>query len=254
LKPENVLCLGDPSTGEFGVKVADLGMSKVLVQGLKQSLEYCGTPLYNSPEMHRKEAYSYPTDVWSIGIMMHELLCGKPPFHGNNIKELQNDIFTYTGLVGSDMSIPALRIKRQWQNKVDTGAQSLIALFLVPDPSGRITAADALNHKWLAKVEELSDEPRVDIAINLQISTDKRKFKRTVNKIVLAQKIFRAVKESSVYNVHVAPLTAEQEAMLDERNKAAPPPTTGELHATSSQVHKKKGDEGGEFTCKCVIA
>ena len=42
---------------------------------------YCGTPLYLSPEMIRKELYDQSADIWSIGILTYELLVGKIPFN-----------------------------------------------------------------------------------------------------------------------------------------------------------------------------
>jgi serine/threonine protein kinase len=40
----------------------------------------CGTPLYYSPEIVKKEAYSLKIDVWSVGLLAYELIVGRVPF------------------------------------------------------------------------------------------------------------------------------------------------------------------------------
>jgi serine/threonine protein kinase len=44
--------------------------------------------LYSAPQILKKKNYSYKVDVWAIGIMCYELLCGKTPFHSVTMKEL----------------------------------------------------------------------------------------------------------------------------------------------------------------------
>ena len=41
---------------------------------------YCGTPLYLSPEVIKKELYGFSVDIWSIGLITYELLVGRVPF------------------------------------------------------------------------------------------------------------------------------------------------------------------------------
>lgn len=195
LKPENVLCTHSPTEDGFDIKVADMGLSKVIEKGVYQKLSFCGTPLYMAPEMLRKEQYSYPVDIWSIGCMMHELLCGEPPFTGTDMGNLKRNVTTiYKGLfAGEDKQ--SLRIKKHWKRYgVSASAQDLIGHLLEPDPVKRITAADAMSMDWLAKNEELSPDHMPDVHLNLKNSTEKRKFVRAVMKIVASQKIARLIK------------------------------------------------------------
>lgn len=55
-------------------------------------MSICGTPLYSSPQLLKKKGYSYKVDIWALGIMCYELLCGKTPFHSYEMKELVNKI------------------------------------------------------------------------------------------------------------------------------------------------------------------
>jgi len=194
LKPENVLCTHNPTEDGFDIKVADMGLSKVIEKGVSQKLSFCGTPLYMAPEMLRKEQYSYPVDIWSIGCMMHELLCGEPPFTGTDMGNLKRNVCSYKGLfAGEDKQ--TLRIKKHWRKYgVSESAQDLIGHFLEPDPVKRITAVDAMSMPFISKNEDLSPDHMPDVHLNLKNSTEKRKFVRSVMKIIASQKIARLIK------------------------------------------------------------
>ena len=81
LKPENFLfsSVEDNAT----LKLIDFGLSKVVPTGDSLMKTRVGTPYYMSPELLRGE-YTTSTDVWSVGVMCYVLLCGYPPFNGDN--------------------------------------------------------------------------------------------------------------------------------------------------------------------------
>ncbi len=88
VKPENVFLAGSrpPSLGLSGVtvKVIDFGIAKRRWSPTSMALTAAdrtvGTPLYMSPEQIRGTFVDGRTDVWAVGVMMHELLTGHPPF------------------------------------------------------------------------------------------------------------------------------------------------------------------------------
>lgn len=88
LKPENIVVIHTPE-GEH-VKVLDFGLARMVENNapedkITMSGEVFGTPVYMSPEQCFGETLSYPTDVYSFGACLFELLTGEPPFEGNNI-------------------------------------------------------------------------------------------------------------------------------------------------------------------------
>lgn len=71
IKPENILISGDK------IKIIDFGWSN---QNDDFRNTYCGTPDYLSPEMIMGTGHNEKLDIWTLGILMYELLNGKPPF------------------------------------------------------------------------------------------------------------------------------------------------------------------------------
>lgn len=47
-----------------------------------------GTPYYLSPEIVQSNTYDYKTDVWSIGVLLYEMMALRPPFNGQNLHQL----------------------------------------------------------------------------------------------------------------------------------------------------------------------
>ena len=77
LKPENIII----SIADKGhVKLCDFGFAKRL--GSKDAKTYtkCGTPSYIAPEIVLGMGHSFQVDVWSLGIMIYEMLAGFSPF------------------------------------------------------------------------------------------------------------------------------------------------------------------------------
>jgi serine/threonine-protein kinase len=84
LKPSNVLLVGSP--GEDLVKILDFGVAKLLDSGggpTEVSVvagRVIGTPAYMSPEHARAEPMDARADVYSVGLLLYEMVTGKRPF------------------------------------------------------------------------------------------------------------------------------------------------------------------------------
>jgi serine/threonine-protein kinase len=97
LKPDNIFVV--PSMTEPGrelIKVLDFGIAKLLTPGKGESVKtrtgmLMGTPVYMSPEqcLGTKDVDSR-SDVYALGLILFEMLCGKPPFFSEGFGELVN--------------------------------------------------------------------------------------------------------------------------------------------------------------------
>jgi serine/threonine protein kinase len=87
LKPAN-LFLARAANGRTSVKVLDFGISKLVDpqdQRVTQTQAVFGTPLYMAPESLRSTKHADArADVWALGVILYELLAGRPPFLGES--------------------------------------------------------------------------------------------------------------------------------------------------------------------------
>lgn len=82
IKPNNILVVQDSSFGEL-VKVLDFGIAKLLRADSDQTNYYLGTLAYSSPEQLEGKELDKRSDIYSLGVMMFEMLTGKMPIYPN---------------------------------------------------------------------------------------------------------------------------------------------------------------------------
>ena len=64
------------------VKLGDFGISRVLSNTLELASTAVGTPYYLSPEICENKKYNHKSDVWSVGVLLYELVALRVPFQG----------------------------------------------------------------------------------------------------------------------------------------------------------------------------
>uniref|UniRef100_A0A7S0RDU7 non-specific serine/threonine protein kinase n=1 Tax=Pyramimonas obovata TaxID=1411642 RepID=A0A7S0RDU7_9CHLO len=142
LKPENFL-LKDKSS-DAAVKATDWGLSVFFAPGQKYK-DIVGSAYYVAPEVLKKN-YGPEIDVWSAGVILYILLSGVPPFWA----ETEGGIFEAVRRGVYDLNA------KPW-DKISNTAKDLIRKLLVHDPKKRLTAAEALQHRWLRAPGDQSD-------------------------------------------------------------------------------------------------
>jgi eukaryotic-like serine/threonine-protein kinase len=90
LKPANILLVG----AEEQVKISDFGSAIVQGSGVKP-LEGIGSPAYMSPEQATHKPLDFRTDVYSMGVVMYQLLTGRLPFTGSNYQSVLHQVVNF---------------------------------------------------------------------------------------------------------------------------------------------------------------
>lgn len=99
----------------------------------------CGTAYYLAPEIANNLDYGKAVDLWACGVVAFVMLAGKFPFYGDSDEKFMRRL-------RAGVQFPP----KEWGN-VSRGAISLIRGLLDPNPETRLTAQEALDHRWLAE-------------------------------------------------------------------------------------------------------
>lgn len=135
LKPENILiCAGDD--GENVAKLADFGWCAELAQNEGMRNTFCGTWDYLSPEMIQNEPHDSAVDIWAIGVLLFEMLLGRPPFAANS------QVKVMARITKVDLQIP---------ESVSPLAGDLIRQLLVKEASKRLELVRSAKHTWVQR-------------------------------------------------------------------------------------------------------
>uniref|UniRef100_A0A4X1SSK3 Myosin light chain kinase family member 4 n=1 Tax=Sus scrofa TaxID=9823 RepID=A0A4X1SSK3_PIG len=149
LKPENILCVNRDTKQ---IKIIDFGLARRYKPREKLKVNF-GTPEFLAPEVVNYDFVSFPTDMWSVGVITYMLLSGLSPFLGDTDAETLNNILACRW----DLE------DAEFQD-VSEEAREFISKLLIKEKSWRISASKALKHPWLS-----------DHQLHSRLSAQKRK-------------------------------------------------------------------------------
>jgi serine/threonine protein kinase len=163
IKSANVLMLTNGL-----VKVSDFGFSRQFDNTVSQDVAdtFLGTPYYLAPELWKRQKYSKKADIWSLGIVLYELMTLKRPFVSSSMRGLMNAI------IAGESEKPS-------STQYSEGLREVLSHMLQVDPAKRPSTAEVLNKPIMRKfVEKLLK----DIAGNTKLSSkDREEFSKMIN-------------------------------------------------------------------------
>lgn len=184
LKPDNVFLINHYGVPDF-VKVLDFGIAKAIreeSEQLTQTGTVVGTPRYMSPEQAQGKPLDQRSDLYSLGIILYELLAGKPPFNDDIPVRLLmmhiNDPPVSLNVIRPDISAGLCKLVMELLEKEPPQRPSsasdvlerITSLHIPPwigHPEAEILAKKKIAAKELAKSQEESTDPHPSIQANL---------------------------------------------------------------------------------------
>jgi eukaryotic-like serine/threonine-protein kinase len=157
IKPANLMLTGDDT-----VKVTDFGTAKILQFGtVQQTAHVMGTPSYMSPEQVKGRAVDGRSDIFSLGVMLYEMVTGEKPFPGQNIT-------TVIYKIVNEEPIPP----KQVDPSIHAGISALIMRALAKDPDTRYQSCremldDLRNYRSLSAAP---GNPQSTMAMNPDVN------------------------------------------------------------------------------------
>ena len=146
IKLENIMMTDN--TDHAVPKIVDFGLSNIIGPSNTAS-EPFGTLGYISPEVLKKQPYTFSCDVWSLGCTIYALLSGSLPFDSEMPQQ------TIRQTIQDE-----LRFDLPLWGRVSLAAKDLIAKMLKKDPDLRVTIDQAMAHPWFSEAREKFDQPK----------------------------------------------------------------------------------------------
>ena len=155
LKPENLIFRDENLNS---LVIIDFGLSTTIKDG-EPLFTRCGSPGYVAPEILNNLGYGCKVDIFSLGVIMYILLTSKFVFNAKD----------YNDILKRNKQCKVYFPRKLWDN-LSSEAQHLCSLMLQKNADSRISAQEALEHKWfkkfpetIAAVDSASNVPRSEI-------------------------------------------------------------------------------------------
>ena len=205
IKPENLFLAKQQGTEEAAaVKVLDFGISKLVDNNIEPSMTrtgaFVGTPHYMSPEQAAGATVDHRSDLYTVAVVLYELLSGKLPHEAENLPQL----------LYQRSSVEPTPIHR-WVPKLHPQYHEFLATALARAPSERFQDADSMREA-LGKlpIERKNVDGSPDVETEAYLSA--------LNEVIVSS-------ESGV-SLNSPPRSPTEESSADLKIDDSPPPAT----------------------------
>ncbi|XP_020840750.1 myosin light chain kinase 3 isoform X2 [Phascolarctos cinereus] len=176
LKPENILCVNQMGNQ---IKIIDFGLARRYKPREKLKVNF-GTPEFLAPEVVNYDFVSFPTDMWSVGVITYMLLSGLSPFLGETDAETMNYIVNCSWDFDADAF-----------EELSEEAKDFISRLLVKEKSCRMSASQCLKHEWVNNLPTKATKSKVRLKsqILLRKYMAQRKWKKHFYAVTAANRL-----------------------------------------------------------------
>ncbi len=145
IKPENFLIYTEGS--KLVVKLIDFGFAEKITSPNQKLEIQAGSLPYISPEMLEHAGYDTKSDMFSVGVVLFNMLTGRQPFFGRNDDERRNCILTQEPVIPKEITNPYL---------ID-----ILKGLMEKDPEKRLSVQEAKMHPWIQEYINLHQQQTV---------------------------------------------------------------------------------------------
>lgn len=126
------------------IKIGDFGFGRIIEGDMNEAVKMSRkcTPLYGSPQILFGQAYSSKADIWSIGIILYEMIYGNWPFYGKSEPILVQEIVKR--VQDKKLALPTVP-------KVSDHTADIIQRMLMYNEEGRISWDEIIKHPILSE-------------------------------------------------------------------------------------------------------
>ncbi|HWT89293.1 MAG TPA: serine/threonine-protein kinase [Candidatus Angelobacter sp.] len=169
IKPANLMLTADDT-----VKVTDFGTAKILQFGtVQQTAHVMGTPSYMSPEQVKGRVVDGRSDIFSLGVLLYEMITGEKPFPGQNIT-------TVIYKIVNEEPVPP----RQIDSSIHGGLSAVVMKALAKEPSARYQSCrdmleDLKNYRSIAANDSPASTVMLTGSPNDTVATPAHRMGRT---------------------------------------------------------------------------
>jgi len=159
IKPANIFMVGrtQPRVLDFGIaRVAhrhEMGPDDIAA----------GSPYYMAPEQARHQVVDRRADVFSLGVVLYELLTDRKPFRGATLTEITNAVLTHEPLLASEID-----------RKVPLGLAEIAAKAMLKDPEQRYRSARAFSRDLRHWLDDNSTGPEGEVSVAAHTGGNRR--------------------------------------------------------------------------------
>jgi len=204
IKPSNIVLLQQENLGPGSIRILDFGIAKISsnsaqTQELTKTGMVIGSPLYMSPEQSVGKKMDARTDIYSLGCVLFECLCGTPPFQGDSVIET---------LMLHQTEMPRSLKEASMGREFPSRLQELVSSMMAKNLEERINSMSTVHHE-LVEIKEQLKSPGIakKSPLNPGVPTEVKKNKWLSTPAIVSAVVLGAV---AIATVMVSQLTVTE--------------------------------------------